>query len=298
MDKNDKANKISLSSWSYGNFFSTNPVYYQRRSSVDNKNQVNNVCNNENIKIVKQDYFDNILFEEYVNRDLHLHNKFVNDIKEKRIESQRMIKKNGISFNNWKNKKNMENKLKILIQKLKEEKNINDEEEKQRKLLLLEKVKEQKQKKKKEELKRIELEKRKKAEKYEENKRRREQMLKWEKDKDELIKNKKAQEKKKDWDKKVKEEKNMKEKQIKNKEIFVKWLKNKIKEKRVNENKENKENSIKKNKDNEYEKIKHEEIIGPFHFGKELREAQKRFYKNQNKMNKNKFINRSNTAKK
>jgi predicted RNA-binding protein len=49
---------------------------------------------------------------------------------------------------------------------------------------------------------------------------------------------------------------------------------------------------------NIYEKIKHEEIIGPFHFGKELREAQKRFYKNQNKMNKNKFINRSNTAKK
>ena len=32
----------------------------------------------------------------------------------------------------------MENKLKILIQKLKEEKNINDEEEKQRKLFLLE----------------------------------------------------------------------------------------------------------------------------------------------------------------
>ena len=120
-------------------------------------------------------------------------------------------------------------------------------------------------------------------------------MLLWLKNKDELIKNKKASERKIKKQKKIEEEKNNKEKNEKNKQIFIQWLRNKIKKKQINKQKDD---SKEQNKKHNYEKNKYEEIIGPFHFSQQIKEAQKNFYKNQNKANSNQTIKRSNTSKK
>ena len=57
-----------------------------------------------------------------------------------------------------------------------------------------------------------------------------------------------------------------------------------------------KDNLNKNNQNNKYERIKVKEIIGPFYFAKNMREAQKSYYKSINKNNKNNIpkIKRSN----
>ena len=79
-------------------------------------------------------------------------------------------------------------------------------------------------------------------------------------------------------EKKIKEEKEEKEKKEKNKIEFINWLNNKkIQEenKKLQEKIENK----KRNLSSKYKRIKTNEIIGPFSFAKDLREAQKNYYK-------------------
>lgn len=294
MEKNEESKKVSLSSWNYGIFFPLNPYFSQRQqSSENNKNEIQSLNTQKQSKISNNEDLYNVPYEQYIDRDRYLHVQFITKLKEKRIESQQMLKQNGKTFKAWKNQKNKKSdKTKI---NLEEEKNINDQIQKEFKLTF-KKWKEKKIKsKKKEEEKRIQSEKEKKAEKEKINKERREQMLKWEKEKDELFKNKKKEEKKIIREKKIKEEKDNKEKMEKNKAKFIEWLKDKIKKNKLIKHKEN---SIDTNKKFKYERIKQDEIIGPFYFGKQLREAQKSFYKSLSKANKNKIPKRSNTSKK
>ena len=58
----------------------------------------NNIKGNYNndIKMVKQEYFDNLPYEKYINRESYLKDEFINKLNQKRINELAMIKK-------WKN---------------------------------------------------------------------------------------------------------------------------------------------------------------------------------------------------
>ena len=302
MNKNEESNKVSLSSWNYGSFFPLNPYYLPRPSSLKcKKNETNNLNTQKISKLTNDEDLLNIPYEQYINRDRYLHIEFIRKLTEQRIKSQRMVKLNGKTFIVWKNKKNekkrKEDKIKQILEELKNQKEQNQNEQnqnespktfkdwKKEKILL----------KKKEEKKRLKSEKNKKAENDKINKERRERMILWEKNKAELIKNKKMIERIIKKEKKIEDEKNNKEKKEKNKQIFIQWLKNKSNIKKINKHKDD---SIDQNKKFKYGRIKKEEIIGPFHFGKQLKEVQNSFYKNLNKTNKSQIIKRSNSSKK
>ena len=261
MQNNENINKASLSSWNYGAFSSINPYYSQR--NIKNENKQNNIrsktCKG---KIVKNEYFENIPFEIYINRDIYYHDEFVLKLKEKNENNYMMLKKNGITFEKW--------------EKIKLEEKKNEEIKKERKIKAL---KEEKLKKMKE---RIEENKKKLNEFLEKRKKRIKKGDKiGDKNKEEKLKKKK-----------IKEKKEMKEK---NKTEFINFC--------VIKSIENRNNKLKDNFDKNNQKIKYErkqmdEIIGPFHFAKGVREAQKNYYKNTNKTNNSNISKRSNTAKK
>ena len=88
MKNNEEMNKISLSSWNYGSFYSRNPYYQQRSLSNNNitERNVNNI-----VGTVKQEYFDFLPYENYIDRDLYLKNEFKLKLEQKRFESLEMI---------------------------------------------------------------------------------------------------------------------------------------------------------------------------------------------------------------
>ena len=298
MKKNEESNKVSLSSWNYGCFFHLNPCYSQRPSSSlkSNKEEINNLNAKKISKLTNDDHLLNIPFEQYIDRDRYIHIDYIRNLTNQRIESKKMVKQNGKTFTDWekqkKEKKNKNDKTKPILE---EKENKNEQEPKDFKKTFKDWKKAKIKIKKKEEKKRLKSENQKKVENDKINNERREKMLLWLKKKDELIKNKKASERKIKKQKKIEEEKNNKEKNEKNKQIFIQWLRNKIKKKQINKQKDD---SKEQNKKHNYEKNKYEEIIGPFHFSQQIKEAQKNFYKNLNKANTSQSIKRSNTSKK
>ena len=121
-------NKISLSSWNYGTFSFTNPYYKTDNLRRDNnKNDIIVNKNNNNIKIVKKEYFDNLSYENYINRELHLKNEFRLKLEQERIEGLEMlnllkslnynIKKKGQTFKIWEKQKNKKIKIEKIIKK-------------------------------------------------------------------------------------------------------------------------------------------------------------------------------------
>ena len=298
MKKNEESNRVSLSSWNFGCFSHLNPCYSRRPSSSlkCQKEELNNLNTKKISKLTNDDNLLNIPYEQYIDRDRYLHIEYIRNLAEQRIESQKMVKQNGKTFTVWKNqKKEKEVKANIVKQILEELKNKNEQESKEFKKTFKDWKKEKISLKKKENKKRFKSENKKKAENDKINKERREQMLKWEKNKAELFKNKKIIERIIQKQKKIEEEKKNKEKKEQNKQIFIQWLKNKIKKKK---NKKQRDDSTEKNKKNNYDKVKYEEIIGPFYFSRQIKEAQKSFYKNHNKSNESQNIKRSNTFKK
>ena len=89
--------EISLSSWYYDSFsFSkTNPYYCSENNKPIKSNNIKENYNND-IKMVKQEYFDNLPYEKYINRESYLKDEFINKLNQKRINELAMIKK-------WKN---------------------------------------------------------------------------------------------------------------------------------------------------------------------------------------------------
>ena len=254
MQNNENINKASLSSWNYGAFSCINPYYSQR--NIKNENKQNNIrsktCKG---KIVKNEYFENIPFEIYINRDINYHDEFVLKLKEKNEENYIMLKKNGKTFEKWE---------KI---KLEEKKNEEIKKEKEIKALKEEKIKKMKE--------RIEENKKKLNEFIEKRKKRIKKENKIGDKNKELLKKKKIKEK--------------------NKTEFINFCVIKSIEKRNNKLKDNFDKNNQKIK---YERKQMDEIIGPFHFAKNMREAQKNYYKNINKTNNSNISKRSNTAKK
>ena len=297
MKKNEESNRVSLSSWNYGCFSHLNPCHSRRPSSSLNckKEEINNLSTKKISKLTNDEDILNIPYEQYLDRDRYLHFEYIRNIAEKRIESQKKVKENGKTFTDWKKEKK-EKEISDKIKKiLEEEKNKNKQVQNEfNKTDLNDRKKARILLKKKEAKKRQESEIKKKAENDKKNKERREQMLRWEKNKAELIKNKKKIERIIKKQKKIEEEKNNKEKKEKNKQVFIEWLKDKMKKKKINKKNDD---SKEQNKKINYEKHKYEEIIGPFHFSKQLKEAQKSFYKNQNKANESQNLKRSNTSK-
>ena len=103
-------------------------------------------------------------------------------------------------------------------------------------------------------------------------------MKTWKKQKSDLIKKRKELEIKNEDEIIIEKEKINEEKKEKNKIAFIKWLNDKNLQNKINE--KNKENN---NKNNEPKKVKTKEIIGPFFFAKQMRQAQKNYYNNINK---------------
>ena len=274
-------NKISLSSWNYGTFSFTNPYYKtdNLRRDIDKNNIIVNK-NNNNIKIVKKEYFDNLSYENYINRELHLKNEFRLKLEQERIEGLEMLKKKGQTFKVWEKQKNKQIKIGKL-KKLNEEipKKLKTNEIQKNMRISFTQWNEKKLKKERElEEKKIEEEKKLKSELDKRNKERKKKMKKWKRAKSELIKKGKIKENMIQEEKKIKEEKEEKEKKEKNKIEFINWLNNKkIQEenKKLQEKIENK----KRNLSSKYKRIKMNEIIGPFSFAKDLKEAQKNYYK-------------------
>ena len=91
MKNNIENENVSLSSWNYGSF-SFDSLYY----NPDNLRK-KNTKNNENVgnnkeKIVKQEYFDNLSYEQYMNRELHLKNEFKLKLVQERITNLERLK--------------------------------------------------------------------------------------------------------------------------------------------------------------------------------------------------------------
>ena len=280
MKINEEINKISLSSWNYGSFSIINPFYQKNKLECDtNKENENKV-----FKIVKKEYFDNKPYSDYINREIEIKNKLQSKTKKQREEDLEWIKNNGKTFDKWKSQKNLKiRKEKLLNQKQKEksekEQLKEKEREKNNRKTFKQWEKEIIEKKKKEEEKRINNENKLMAVMNEVNKQRKVEMKKWKKEKSELIKKRKEIENKAKEEKKVEEEKYNKEKKEENKIAFINWLNNKIKENKSKKQNEKNNN----NKNNLNKRIKTKEIIGPFYYAKDLREAQKSYYDDINK---------------
>ena len=203
MKNNEEMNRISLSSWNYGSFYSMNP-YYQQRSLNDNNDDNNKAGRNANniVKIVKREYFDNLPYKNYINRDLYLKNEFKLNLEQKRFESLKMIKENGKTFEKWKSQKN----FKIGKEKLnpKEQQNLkNTENHNDMRMTFNQWIKEKNKIKKMEEEKRIKNEQKLKGIEDEINKRRKAQMKKRKKEISVLIKIRREIEKKMEEDAKL-----------------------------------------------------------------------------------------------
>ena len=275
--------EVSLSSWNYGSFsFSkTNPYFCNEKNNLRRNNSVKENINN--IKIVKQEYFENIPFEKYINRESYLKNEFIVKLKQKRIEDLILIKKFGKTFDAWKRKKNkkirIEKILKKKQEKLREEDQLIKNEIQNNNRITFKQWKKGKiELEKKKEEKRIENENKMKLTLDIINKERKKRMKTWKKQKSELIKKRKELEIKNEEEIIIEKEKINEEKKEKNKIAFINWLNKKNLQNKINET--NKENN---NKNNEPKKVKTKEIIGPFFFAKQMRQAQKNYYNNINK---------------
>ena len=292
MQNNENMKVASLSSWNYGTFSCINPYYSQRNIKYENKQNYNTSKTNKE-KIVKKEYFDNLPYEIYINRERYLHDEFISKLRENNGKNYKMLKKNGKTFTDWKTQKKKEKQNAKSVNKKNIEKTENEVIENKITFEQWKKIK--LKEKKKEEKKNIELENKKKASKEEKIKKMMDNIEKNKKKQSEFME--KRENKIKEAKKKEEEQKNkeIKERKEKNKPEFINFCVKKSTEKRNNKLKSNL-NQIKQN--NKYERIQMKEIIGPFYFAKNMREAQKSYYKNINKTNNTNIPKRSNTAKK
>ena len=290
MNNIPKDKSISLSSWNYGAFSLTNPYYNIYPIKVF-RNQFSNVghdkiIKNNNEKIVKNVYFENMEYMNYISRD--------SDKTKRPKSSKNNFTKDNLeyrkTFTEWRREKN---------KKIREEKSKNKKEGINRiidnnenritfKMWKNNKIKEIKKNKEKKEKE----EKAKNDRKNEEDNIRRENMNKWYEDKKNLQKSEKKKREIKNKKLKEENEKKAKIKEEKCKKKFKEWIikKNKVKK----ENKKNKSSEAEKN-NNKYIKRKYSQVIGPYSYAKDLRQMQK-IYNEKN--NKYKDIKRSNTSKK
>ena len=131
-----KDNHISLSSWNYGSYSWTNPYYNVTTNSKPQPIKIyqgqycynDNIVNLKNEKIVKNIYFENKDYMNYINRDNEPKNK------NKRVNSakQNMNNINKINNNNSNNNNNTE--FHITFDDWKKNKNKKIREEKKKKL--------------------------------------------------------------------------------------------------------------------------------------------------------------------
>lgn len=290
MENNPKDKQMSLSSWNYGSFSWTNPYYCAKPNlkaqpiKVYQNEYLNkeNYIDGKNEKIVKNIYFENKDYMNYISRD--------NDPKNKRVKSAKnninKIKKNNdfqIKFDDWKKKKDKNIRIEKMIKKKKLEeeaknKNTHSEIRITYKKWLRAKIKSIN----KEKEKKLKKENQIKEEKKVIDEKRRENLINWHNNK----KNLEIQKRKKYKDdllnqKKMKKENEQKEKEKEEerKKLFKSWIENKDKQKKKNIKTEN-------NKKDVYIKRKHSEVIGSYSYSKILRQMQN-FYNNDSNNNNN-----------
>ena len=285
-------NKISLSSWNYGSFSATNPFYNLRASAPEPIKIFPEKSPNINFtkeKIVTNNYFENLNYMRYINRENYTEKKRAssavskNKIKdnESKIDPNELSKKKkDLKTLSKKEKKNLSKKEK---KKLEEEKKKLEEEKKMEENALkigisFKKWNRLKKKEYRDRMKKMEEEeKNQKNLKDEVDKERRERYKEWFE-----IKNAEAKKRKNLSKQKKKKEKKDKEKEEKNEKIFKNWVKRKEKEKKIkNENE-------KKNSCNKFFRRKYTEVIGPYSFAKVLRQIQNEL----NNKEKQKYINK------
>ena len=289
--KNIPKDKITtLSSWNYGSFSLTNPYYniYPIKVFRNKFSDVGHdkIIKNYNERIVKNVYFENMEYMNYISRD--------SDKTKRPKSSKNNFTKDNLeyrkTFTEWKREKNKKIKEEKGKKKKEGANRIIDNNEnritfKMWKNNKIKEIKKNKEEKEKEEII-------KKQRKEEEDKIRKENMNKWYEDKKNLRMSEKKKQKIRNKLLKEQNEINAKIKEEKCKEKFKEWLFKKNKEKK--ENKKNKSNEEEKN-NNKYIKRKYSQVIGPYSYAKALRQMQN-IYNEKN--NKNKDIKRSNTSKK
>ena len=300
MSRFKNENYISLSSWNYGSFFQANPYYNQNIQKSQNIFINNPTRNIKSERIVKQEYFDNMNFSNYLNRNIEDKIEFRFKLHQKNKENLEKIKEYGKTFTEWKNSKKEKIHKPQSNEKAEEQKKAEDEKKMRTPKKIKSEVRNWKMKKiklkKEEEEKKLKAENKKKEEEEPIIKKRKEEMNLWYKKKDEKKKKQKKIKKIKEKEEKEEKEKKEKKKKEENKIIFINWSKDKMNERRNKKKLEIEKKNRTKNKDNK--RIKTAEIIGPFYYAKNLREIQKKYYSNMNKSNNNRLLKRSNTSKK